>query len=147
MGDGRDGLSEAVHLAAEKMKMQRTINTLRDEVGRLRHDIRGLAFELSKEQTAHRASKAQLEDEAPLQGSVTWVYDEGQSVAVVTEEGDARLIAAAPDLLAALEAMLEWFAPDMTSGLSGALGRARAAIAKAKGEAWDDLCDALAEEA
>jgi hypothetical protein len=44
---------------------------------------------------------------------------------------NARLIAAAPDLLAALEEMTGWFGTD--NGLRGGIGRARAAIAKAKG--------------
>jgi hypothetical protein len=50
----------------------------------------------------------------------------------LTNEANARLITAAPDLLTALEEMTGWFGTD--DGLRGGIGRARAAIAKAKGE-------------
>jgi hypothetical protein len=77
----------------------------------------------------------------PLQGRVAWIYDEpGTSVAVVTEEGDANLIAAAPDLLAALD-HLSGHASTAYSMCATheewmqGLRDARAAIAKARGEA------------
>ncbi len=47
---------------------------------------------------------------------------------------DARLIAAAPDLLAALEEAVEWDGHDETGEPAVWLSQARAAIAKAKGE-------------
>ena len=48
-------------------------------------------------------------------------------------ESNARLIAAAPDLLAALEGMLEVFGDEFGAGESDTCDAARAAIAKAKG--------------
>jgi hypothetical protein len=52
-------------------------------------------------------------------------------VAEVENEADARLIAAAPDLLAALEFIAAW---GMPSTVNPVKSRARAAIAKAKGK-------------
>lgn len=54
------------------------------------------------------------------------------SCAATTEEADMRLISAAPDLLAALELVLETHSPTGGSAKAAA-DKARAAIAKAKG--------------
>lgn len=51
------------------------------------------------------------------------------------DAANARLIAAAPELLAALDAFTQWNDRDQGEGkLEDALNKARAAIAKAKGE-------------
>jgi hypothetical protein len=72
----------------------------------------------------------------PLQGRVAWIYNEGgTSVAVVTEEGDANLIAAAPDLLAALEEARHFVVLQAEQGYDfPTLERIDAAIAKATGK-------------
>ena len=68
------------------------------------------------------------------------VYSEsdGERVATVFQcEANARLIAAAPDLLAALERSLNWLASYPGGGTlsrTGPLNQAHQAIAKAKGE-------------
>ncbi len=49
MGDGRDGLSEAVHLAAEK-------RALADEVVRLRAEVESLKASLDRCDEAYRAA-------------------------------------------------------------------------------------------
>jgi hypothetical protein len=63
-----------------------------------------------------------------------WVISSGLYVAGASCVADARLIAAAPDLLAALQAMVTWmpsgFAPHSKAN---AMGMANAAIAKAIG--------------
>ena len=55
--------------------------------------------------------------------------------------GDARLISAAPDLLAAAEGVLPWLAgintkgdPDVVDALTNVYGQLAAAIKKAKGQ-------------
>lgn len=62
-----------------------------------------------------------------------WVVDATGDV-----EAEARLIAAAPDLLAALEAVLEWIDTGMVDGVgfddASVAQSLRAAIAKAKGD-------------
>ena len=52
-------------------------------------------------------------------------------------EANARLIAAAPDLLAALRTLVDYFGPhpDVDNGLDEALTAARAALSAATGEA------------
>ena len=63
----------------------------------------------------------------------------GNGVTATYREANARLIAAAPDLLEALKAVVnDWVAPDdlpFEDGEMPALDAARAAIAKATGEA------------
>lgn len=73
------------------------------------------------------------------------VQGDGRQVAVVNTPADARLIAAAPDLLAALNAFLQIWGPSFdasidANGVSGwgagegdAISNARAAIARATG--------------
>ena len=66
--------------------------------------------------------------------------DEPLSVCTLADCGDAtqvnaRLIAAAPDLLAALEDMLNLTLDEDDIAVSSRIAKARAAIAKAKGEA------------
>jgi len=54
-----------------------------------------------------------------------------------TVDGVARLVEAAPDLLAALEKLIEFAQPALESqgfGYMGSFEKARAAIAKAKGQ-------------
>ena len=51
------------------------------------------------------------------------------------QEANAHLIAAAPELLEACEALAHWDECWPSAALEGALRKARAAIAKAKGEA------------
>lgn len=62
----------------------------------------------------------------------------GTTIAAFCEEANARLIAAAPDLLAALEAVMQhfdpWSMPESASQPMRAYEDARAAIAKALGE-------------
>jgi hypothetical protein len=68
-------------------------------------------------------------------GSPSIVRDEQDSfIAEGCSNEHARLIAAAPDLLAALEKLLKSAATHHYSNLEGVI-EARAAIAKAKGEA------------
>jgi hypothetical protein len=58
--------------------------------------------------------------------------------AVITadeHEANARLIAAAPDMLAALRGMVATFAHNFEEGVSPTVDLARAALAKAVGEA------------
>ena len=55
------------------------------------------------------------------------------SVAVCSER-DARLIAAAPDLLEALKCLVGWFDDDRMNGAEKQIKKARAAIRKATGE-------------
>ena len=72
----------------------------------------------------------------------TW-SDTHDGLPTPTMEADARLIAAAPDLLAALKSALEWLRaaradePDDwdTSDLDAAIKMGRSAVAKAKGGA------------
>lgn len=59
------------------------------------------------------------------------------SVPLDEQDANGRLIAAAPDLLDALEAMtaaFDWQAPNANPAINAAVEAARAAIAKAKGE-------------
>jgi len=51
-----------------------------------------------------------------------------------TIKANARLIAAAPDLLAALQDIVEYLGEDVDNGLDELLTNARAAIATAKGQ-------------
>lgn len=67
--------------------------------------------------------------------------DQEQVVDFVYEEADARLIAAAPDLLEALEDLaddisdrFDMESPSTNPGMKHAVGAARAAISKARGE-------------
>ena len=60
--------------------------------------------------------------------------DQEQVVDFVYEEADARLIAAAPDLLEALEELLQLIEIERPDWLHTEQHRARAAIAKARGE-------------
>lgn len=74
-----------------------------------------------------------------LPGQIGWAIDyneeQEQVVDYVYKEADARLIAAAPDLLDALENVIEsWGLGLLPHEDSEALDQARAAIAKAKGE-------------
>ena len=72
--------------------------------------------------------------------TAVWVKDEnGKTVCNVARCDDdwnrARLIAAAPDLLAALEAIVKMISPYSGQGrMDTEISAARAAIAKAKGE-------------
>lgn len=63
--------------------------------------------------------------------------DEADDIPAREAEANARLIAAAPDLLAALKDMLDWAGTPSNqaspSWITGACQRARAAIAKATG--------------
>ena len=60
----------------------------------------------------------------------------GLDIAETISKDDARLIAAAPDLLAALEGYLSVYRMDPFANASNGLNeKARAAIAKAKGQA------------
>ena len=60
-------------------------------------------------------------------------YPSGCNPADEELKANARLIAAAPELLEALERMLEVFGDGLTAGESDTCDAARAAIAKAKG--------------
>jgi hypothetical protein len=55
-------------------------------------------------------------------------------VATSIHPENARLIAAAPDLLAALQDIVEYLGEDVDNGLDELLTNARAAIATAKGQ-------------
>lgn len=71
----------------------------------------------------------------PIEGSdppVAMVTDGETAIVTLIEE--ARLIAAAPDLLAALEAMLARFEIETARGCLAEIEQARAALAKARGE-------------
>lgn len=57
---------------------------------------------------------------------------DGSEVTTILKEQDARLIAAAPDMLQALYECIAWFEDNEIDCI--ALDEARAAIAKAKGE-------------
>lgn len=79
-----------------------------------------------------------------------WIYDCGNDGAVVyirdvgtianvpdafhESEANARLIAAAPKLLEALEKVIDWHVPQINPGSDAAILLAKAAIAAAKGE-------------
>src|SRR4029453_13114217 len=88
-------------------------------------------------------SETYLDEEGTEMGWLVFVDDGDYPVLPVTE-ADARLIAAAPDLFAALERVLGWFPVEPNTNLmldkvaAGVFERdkadARAAIAKAKGE-------------
>jgi hypothetical protein len=63
--------------------------------------------------------------------SILTIEEEGTSLfACVYEEGDAHLIAAAPDLLEAIQAVVDYGA---MTGASWVIEKATAAIAKAEG--------------
>lgn len=85
-----------------------------------------------------------------MSANTTWRYyellfggeygiDKGENTlgfATVDNESDARLISAAPELLAALKDVVGWVPGSsafFTDGSSAAVERARAAIAKAEG--------------
>ena len=64
----------------------------------------------------------------PFVASVEDDHNDAETVA------NARLIAAAPDLLAALQDIVEYLGEDVDNGLDELLTNARAAIATAKGQ-------------
>ena len=66
----------------------------------------------------------------------TWVStSDGPLIADCDTDVNADLIAAAPDLLAACEGLVDWIDPnEAMDGLNREIDDARAAIAKAKGE-------------
>lgn len=68
---------------------------------------------------------------------VDWSEDQEEVAEVVHGEANARLIAAAPDLLEALQVLDALWCENESGGLdfSLAIDRARAAIAKATGDA------------
>ena len=68
-----------------------------------------------------------------------WVYSEPPPTSFAVAEDNARLIAAAPDLLAALKGLLDietrfahWEPADATVQVSTAQGKAQAVVAKAE---------------
>ena len=70
-------------------------------------------------------------------GSLVVAFDPSQSEyreALDPESADARLIAAAPELLEAIEMLLDWGSDPNTAHGKTALEHAEAAIAKATGE-------------
>ena len=73
---------------------------------------------------------------APWIASGTWVSTSDSSlIANCGTDANAGLIAAAPDLLAACEGLVDWIDPnEAMDGLNREIDDARAAIAKAKGE-------------
>ena len=62
------------------------------------------------------------------------IYDDYPGNPDNERKANARLIAAAPDLLEALERSLNWLASYPGGGAIGVYDQARAAIAKARGE-------------
>lgn len=68
-------------------------------------------------------------------GNVTDIDDDGQDLPVEVWQANAKLIAAAPDLLAACKEFVNWYGSDSSEfNRDNAYERARAAIAKAEGE-------------
>lgn len=79
----------------------------------------------------HTAGPWKIEQPAHQQSKRVVDCTNGDSIAgIIRHEPDAALIAAAPDLLAALETMLEYD----TGTPDDVLKQARAALAKAKGQ-------------
>lgn len=66
--------------------------------------------------------------------SADWIEGDGRTVAYAYREADSRLIAAAPDLLEALEEISSRWTPAGSIFTNPSIERARAAIAKARGE-------------
>ena len=69
-----------------------------------------------------------------LDGAKDACYDVARQMSAYANTANARLIAAAPDLLEALEALTEEAFVNMSGGRGHLIDDARAAIAKAKGE-------------
>lgn len=66
-------------------------------------------------------------------GETRWSPNKVDDPGSPQQKYDARLMAAAPDLYAALEHLVAWASLEETPRLSDLLGTARAALAKAKG--------------
>ncbi len=71
---------------------------------------------------------------APKEGFIVGTQDEEGRYGAIKSEANARLIAAAPDMLNALMDFVSYFGHDNDNGLDEMLTNARAAIAKATRE-------------
>lgn len=81
-------------------------------------------------------------------GHSLWTQKFPRMIADIRNNGDVDLIVAAPDLLAALRALVDYFGPlpDVDNGLDEALTNARAAIAKASGANGSESSDISDDE-
>lgn len=91
------------------------------------------------QKSAHTPGPWVMKRDEPFNGYAT-IYAEGRDLLVVkpwaaTCEADGALAASAPDLFAALEAIVYYHDEGMHEVAQGHLMNARAALAKARGEA------------